>query len=112
MPANPSRGAIRSGYPGRGGVVRRAPGGGRQRGLFALPLSGSFVWGHPSPQPAPAAPAQPAAPLVLSLLERSSEAFVALDRQWRYVYVNASAERLLRKSRAELTGHSMWQMFP
>ena len=68
--------------------------------------------GQPSVQPDP-----PPAPLsspdaVLSLLERSSEAFVAFDRDWRYVYVNGQAERMVRRPRAELIGRTIWQLFP
>ena len=69
--------------------------------------------GQSSVQPDPSSsPAPPSPETVLSLLERSSEAFIAFDRDWRYVYVNAQAERLVRKSRAELVGRTVWEMFP
>jgi PAS domain S-box-containing protein len=48
---------------------------------------------------------------VLSLLEHSTEAFVALDRQWRCLYVNARAERFLRRGRDQLVGRSLWDSF-
>ncbi len=86
---------------------------------------GSLVLGQSSVQPDPSSPAQGAgatgtavgAPTVapssvLSLLEHSSEGFIAFDRAWRYVYVNVRAEQLLRKSRAELIGRTVWEMFP
>jgi PAS domain-containing protein len=58
-------------------------------------------------------PGPPAAPSsVLSLLEHSSEGFIAFDRAWRYVYVNGRAERLLHKSRGELIGRTLWDVLP
>jgi PAS domain S-box-containing protein len=41
-----------------------------------------------------------------------SAAFYSLDRQWRFTYVNAEAERLLGRSRGELLGGSIWELFP
>jgi PAS domain S-box-containing protein len=39
-------------------------------------------------------------------------AFASLDREWRFDYVNAEAERLLGLSRDELRGASVWELFP
>ncbi len=39
-------------------------------------------------------------------------AFFALDRQWRFSYVNGEAERVLGRSRGELLGGDIWQLFP
>src|SRR5690606_4515824 len=36
----------------------------------------------------------------------------AVDREWRYTYVNGEAERLLRRSREELLGRTLWEAFP
>ncbi|MBD2103042.1 ATP-binding protein [Leptolyngbya sp. FACHB-261] len=47
-----------------------------------------------------------------NILESISDAFIALDHEWRYIYVNQEAERLLRKPREELLGQSVWQAFP
>jgi serine phosphatase RsbU (regulator of sigma subunit)/PAS domain-containing protein len=49
---------------------------------------------------------------VARVLEAMNAAFFALDRQWRFTYVNAEAERLLQRSRAELLGGVIWELFP
>jgi PAS domain S-box-containing protein len=41
---------------------------------------------------------------VARVLESMSAAFYALDRDWRFTYVNAEAERLLGRHRDELLG--------
>ena len=45
-------------------------------------------------------------------LERMSDAFYLLDRDWRFLYFNAAAERLLGRSRRELLSHTLWDAFP
>jgi len=47
-----------------------------------------------------------------TILGSISDAFFALDRNWRFVYVNAETERQLRKSAAELLGNCIWDLFP
>jgi diguanylate cyclase (GGDEF)-like protein/PAS domain S-box-containing protein len=49
---------------------------------------------------------------IASILERMSDAFFALDREWCFTYLNGQAERLLGRSRGELIGHSTWEEFP
>jgi PAS domain S-box-containing protein len=49
---------------------------------------------------------------VWRVLESMSTAYVALDQRWRYQYVNAEAERVLRRSRDDLLGREMWEAFP
>ena len=49
---------------------------------------------------------------VSNILESIADAFIAIDAQWRYTYVNAAAEKLLARSRNELLGRSMWELFP
>ncbi|MEB3282398.1 MAG: PAS domain S-box protein [Lyngbya sp.] len=44
-----------------------------------------------------------------NILERITDAFVALDRNWRYTYVNQAAARLLGYSREELLGKQLWK---
>lgn len=44
--------------------------------------------------------------------ERISEAYVALDAQWRYTYVNAAAAALLGRSAESLLGKHVWTEFP
>jgi PAS domain S-box-containing protein len=45
-------------------------------------------------------------------LERMSDAFYLLDRDWRFLYFNAAAERLLDRRRHELLGQTLWEAFP
>jgi PAS domain S-box-containing protein len=47
-----------------------------------------------------------------TLIEHISDALVSLDRQWRVLYVNAQAERLLKRTREELLGKVIWDEFP
>ena len=49
---------------------------------------------------------------VSDVLESMSAAFYALDRSWRFTYVNAEAERLLGRPREELLGRVLWDVFP
>lgn len=46
------------------------------------------------------------------ILEHIGEAYVAVDADWRFTYVNAPAERIYDKSREFLLGNSLWQVFP
>lgn len=46
------------------------------------------------------------------LLQSITDAFFALDNQWRFTYVNHQAAQHFRKSEAELLGQSIWQSFP
>lgn len=45
-------------------------------------------------------------------MEQLGDALILLDRNWRYVYVNAEAERLLGRDRNQLVGNVMWSVFP
>ncbi|WP_456489698.1 PAS domain-containing sensor histidine kinase [Marinobacter nauticus] len=47
-----------------------------------------------------------------TIFESITDAFFTLDRDWRFTYVNTRSEELLRKTRDELLGHSIWEMFP
>jgi PAS domain S-box-containing protein len=47
-----------------------------------------------------------------STLENTTDGFVALNHNWQFVYVNRQAERLLRKTRAQLLHCEIWQIFP
>ncbi len=49
---------------------------------------------------------------IAGVLERMSDAFFALDGEWRFAYLNGQAERLLGRARAELAGRSIWEAFP
>ena len=45
-------------------------------------------------------------------LESVTDAFYTLDREWRFTFVNREAERLQQRSRAQMLGHSVWDVFP
>jgi len=45
------------------------------------------------------------------LLESITDAFVAVDTNWRCLYVNARAEELLQRDRGALLGRSLWDEF-
>jgi PAS domain S-box-containing protein len=45
-------------------------------------------------------------------LESVTDAFYTLDRSWRFTYVNPEAERLQQRTRAELLGNVVWDVFP
>jgi PAS domain S-box-containing protein len=47
-----------------------------------------------------------------AILESISDAFYAVDREWRFVYVNAQAERYFGRPRRELLGAIVWDVFP
>ena len=46
------------------------------------------------------------------VLESITDAFYAFDGEWRFTHVNAHAERLLCRPRAELLGRVVWDEFP
>jgi PAS domain S-box-containing protein len=48
----------------------------------------------------------------LELLERVSDAFVALDKDWRYTYVNQHAAGLFGRRPEDLVGRHIWTEFP
>jgi len=48
---------------------------------------------------------------VTNIIESITDAFIAIDAQWRYTYVNSAAERLLGRSRNDLLGRSIWELF-
>jgi PAS domain S-box-containing protein len=47
-----------------------------------------------------------------TVLESITDAFFALDRQWRFTFVNETAERVLQKRRGELLGRRLLDAFP
>jgi PAS domain S-box-containing protein len=46
------------------------------------------------------------------ILESISDAFYAVDREWRFTYVNGKAEMLWGRSREDLLGKNVWEAFP
>jgi PAS domain S-box-containing protein len=52
---------------------------------------------------------------ITNILESISDAFMVLDKEWRFTHVNPQAEEIyapLNKSRAALLGKSIWLEFP
>ncbi|KAB8334241.1 response regulator [Scytonema tolypothrichoides VB-61278] len=47
-----------------------------------------------------------------AILERVTDAFYGLDRQWRFTFVNRRCEEYLGKTREELLGKVVWDEFP
>jgi hypothetical protein len=47
-----------------------------------------------------------------AILEGIGECFAALDREWRYTYLNGRALAMLDRSREELLGKTIWDAFP
>lgn len=45
-------------------------------------------------------------------IEATTDAFMSFDPDWRFLYVNAEAERLLGRSREQLYGKNVWAEFP
>jgi PAS domain S-box-containing protein len=49
---------------------------------------------------------------VSRILESISDAFFAVDHEWRFTYVNGRAEQFWSRTRADLLGKNMWEEFP
>ncbi|MFB2736639.1 GAF domain-containing protein [Umezakia ovalisporum] len=47
-----------------------------------------------------------------NILESITDAFFALDQEWRFTYINGQAEQLLQKSKNELLGENIWEVLP
>jgi PAS domain S-box-containing protein len=45
-------------------------------------------------------------------LESLTVGFYATDPQWRFIYINAAAERMFERRRADLLGKILWDEFP
>ncbi len=45
-------------------------------------------------------------------LDSITDAFVTVDREWRFTYVNRRAEAILQRSREELVGLNLWEALP
>ncbi len=48
----------------------------------------------------------------IRILESITDAFMALDKEWKFTYVNKEAERILGRVRDELIGTNIWETFP
>lgn len=49
---------------------------------------------------------------ISAILESITDGFYALDRNWRFVYINAQCEVYLNKKRDEMLGRMVWDVFP
>jgi PAS domain S-box-containing protein len=49
---------------------------------------------------------------ISKILESITDGFIALDREWRFTYVNHEGARTLGRSPAELVGKNFWEEFP
>ncbi len=49
---------------------------------------------------------------LLDTLESIGDGFFALDGEWRFVYINRSAEHILGIKREDVLGRSHWEIFP
>ncbi len=47
-----------------------------------------------------------------TLIERVSDGFVAMDKNWHYTYVNKNAGEMLGRTSENLIGKNMWEEFP
>lgn len=51
-------------------------------------------------------------PGINRVFERVTDAFIALDKDWKYTYLNSKAEELHGLSANELIGKNIWEVFP
>ncbi|HEV2913019.1 MAG TPA: PAS domain S-box protein [Pyrinomonadaceae bacterium] len=49
---------------------------------------------------------------VADILDSITDAFFAVDHEWRFTYLNRQAEPLLQRTRDEILGKSIWEEFP
>jgi PAS domain S-box-containing protein len=49
---------------------------------------------------------------LVRLLETMTDAFFSVDREWRFTFLNAEAEKLLGRPRDELLASGIWEQFP
>ncbi|HYW19338.1 MAG TPA: GAF domain-containing protein [Nodularia sp. (in: cyanobacteria)] len=49
---------------------------------------------------------------ITNILESITDAFFALDQDWRFTYINSQAEGLLQKSKNQLLGENIWEILP
>jgi PAS domain S-box-containing protein len=47
-----------------------------------------------------------------TLIERISDAFIAVDHEFRYTFLNKQAEELIHQRAGNLLGKKMWEIFP
>jgi PAS domain S-box-containing protein len=55
---------------------------------------------------------QESARRMIDILEKTSDGFFAVDKDWNFTYLNAEAARLLERNRDAILGKSLWTTFP
>lgn len=55
---------------------------------------------------------QDSARTMQNILENTTDAFFAVDYEWRFTYVNPEAEAITRRQRDQILGRTMWEVFP
>ena len=60
----------------------------------------------------PPEPAEIARGLATNILESITDGFIVLDHEWRFRYINASAELFWNRRRSDLLGKNYWDEFP
>lgn len=55
---------------------------------------------------------QESAETMKNILENTTDGFFAVDRDWKFTYLNAEAEVLLDRGREDLIGATLWEKFP
>lgn len=55
---------------------------------------------------------QESARTLTNILENTTDGFFAVDRQWKFTYLNPEAEKLLARARDDLIGKELWKEFP
>lgn len=49
---------------------------------------------------------------IISILERITDAFIALDKNWCYTYLNSKAAAILSRQAEDLIGKNIWEEYP
>ncbi len=49
---------------------------------------------------------------IVDLIESMTDGFFALDRQWRFTYINRVAAEILQRDTDNLLGQNLWEAFP
>lgn len=49
---------------------------------------------------------------IQDILTSITDGFCTVDRNWRFTYINKSAERMVRRPRSEMLGRNIWEVFP
>lgn len=49
---------------------------------------------------------------LITTLENITAGFFLIDKDWKFTFLNGQAERMLKRRREDLLGHTLWQEFP